>query len=86
MPRGSSPQREDHDEHIKESAEERGVPGDEAANRLSLDDLSPSRRGGPSDPGADGPTHAQLYEEARQRNIRGRSEMTKAQLKRALGK
>ncbi|MFD8412783.1 plasmid stabilization protein [Streptomyces sp. NPDC059650] len=107
MPRGSSPKRERQYEHIKESAEERGVPEAEAAeiaartvnkeraragesetaSLLSLEDMSSSRRGGlRSHSGAEGPTHAQLYEEARQRNIRGRSEMTKAQLKRALGK
>ncbi|MHC6626262.1 plasmid stabilization protein [Streptomyces globosus] len=59
----------------------------ETASRLSLEDMSPSRRGGlHSHEGAQGPTYAQLYEEARRRNVRGRSDMNKAQLKRALGK
>ncbi|RSS79478.1 plasmid stabilization protein, partial [Streptomyces sp. WAC06614] len=33
---------------------------------------------------ADAPTYEQLYAEARRRNIHGRSEMTKSELKRAL--
>jgi hypothetical protein len=34
--------------------------------------------------GAQGPTYAQLYSEARSRGIKGRSSMNKAQLARAL--
>jgi hypothetical protein len=45
-----------------------------------------SKRGGQrSHRGANGPTRDQLYEEAKRRNIRGRSSMTKAELQRALG-
>jgi hypothetical protein len=36
--------------------------------------------------GADGPTYDQRYVEARRRNIRGRSSMNKAELKRKLGR
>ena len=36
--------------------------------------------------GPGGRTKAQLYAEARRRNIRGRSKMTKAQLERAVGR
>jgi hypothetical protein len=55
------------------------------ASKTSLDDLSPSRRGGlRSHTGAQGRTHRQLYEEARTKNIGGRSAMSKAQLERAL--
>ncbi len=55
------------------------------ASAVSLDDLSPSRRGGlRSHRGAQGRTHRQLYEEARSKNIAGRSKMSKAQLERAL--
>ncbi|OEV23234.1 plasmid stabilization protein, partial [Streptomyces nanshensis] len=36
--------------------------------------------------GPGGPTREQLYNEARQRGVRGRSQMTKAQLQRALGR
>ena len=57
------------------------------SSRLSREDMSSSRRGGirshRSRPR--GRTKEQLYEEAKDRNIRGRSRMTKAQLQRALG-
>ncbi|QIS22084.1 plasmid stabilization protein [Nocardia terpenica] len=57
------------------------------ASRTSVRDMSPQRRGGlRSHSGRHGPTRDQLYNEARQRNIRGRSSMTKAELARALGK
>ena len=57
------------------------------ASRTSTDDLSSSRRGGlRSHRGAGGRTKAQLYEEARRRNVRGRSSMSKAELARAVGR
>ena len=57
------------------------------ASRSSLQDMSSSRRGGlHSHSGAQGPTKEQLYNEAKQRNIKGRSSMDKAELKRVLGK
>jgi hypothetical protein len=47
--------------------------------------MSSGRRGGKrSHSGAQGPTYDQLYQEARQRGIEGRSDMNKAQLQRAL--
>ncbi|MCX4958103.1 plasmid stabilization protein [Streptomyces virginiae] len=56
------------------------------ASRESIEDISSSRRGGlHSHSGAQGPTYEQLYAEARRRNIHGRSDMNKTQLKRALG-
>jgi len=56
------------------------------ASRSSLEDISASRRGGlRSHSGAAGRTVAQLYNEARQRGIKGRSAMNKAQLLKALG-
>ncbi|MEW1632472.1 plasmid stabilization protein [Streptomyces sp. NPDC093801] len=56
------------------------------ASRSSIEDMSSSRRGGQrSHSGAQGPTRDQLYNEARQRNIKGRSQMDKAELKEALG-
>src|SRR5512144_992133 len=56
-------------------------------SRTSTDDISSSRRGGlRSHRGAGGRTKAQLYEEARRRNVRGRSSMSKAQLERAVGR
>ena len=57
------------------------------ASRSSTDDLSSSRRGGlRSHRGAGGRTKAQLYAEARRRNIKGRSSMSKAELERAVGR
>jgi hypothetical protein len=57
------------------------------ASRSSTDDLSSSRRGGlRSHRGPGGRTKAQLYAEARRRNIKGRSSMSKAELERAVGR
>jgi hypothetical protein len=51
------------------------------------DPKSASQRGGQrSHSGAQGPTKDQLYEEAKKRNIDGRSSMNKEQLERALGR
>ncbi|MGW0705427.1 plasmid stabilization protein [Streptomyces sp. NPDC002643] len=56
------------------------------ASRTSTQDMSSGRRGGQrSGKGSQGPTYDQLYEEAKRRNIHGRSDMNKNQLKRALG-
>jgi hypothetical protein len=56
-------------------------------SKLSKTDISSGRRGGirAHRRSPRGRTRDQLYEEARRRNIRGRSKMTKAQLERALG-
>jgi hypothetical protein len=58
------------------------------ASRLSKEDISSGRRGGirAHRKSPRGRTKDQLYEEAKDRNIRGRSKMTKAQLQRALGR
>lgn len=57
------------------------------SSRSSTKDISSSRRGGlRSHRGSGGPTKAQLYNEAKQRGIQGRSSMSKAQLERALGR
>ncbi|QMU70521.1 plasmid stabilization protein [Streptacidiphilus sp. P02-A3a] len=56
------------------------------ASRSSTHDISASRRGGlRSHRGSGGPTYEQLYNQARQRNVKGRSGMNKEQLKEALG-
>ena len=56
------------------------------ASRSSTDDMSSSRRGGlrSGRPGPRGRTKEQLYNEAKQRNVPGRSRMNKAQLQRAV--
>jgi hypothetical protein len=57
------------------------------ASKASTRDISSSRRGGlRSHSGAAGPTKEQLYAEARKRNIKGRSSMSKVQLQRALAR
>ena len=55
------------------------------ASRTSTKDISSGRRGGlRSHKGAGGRTREQLYEEAKDKGIEGRSKMNKAQLERAL--
>jgi hypothetical protein len=107
MPAGSSPKRERQYEHIKDSAQKRGVSHDLAeeiagrtvnkerarhgesktASRTSIQDVSSGHRGGKrSHTGAQGRTKEQLYNEAKQKNISGRSKMTKAQLEKAVSR
>jgi hypothetical protein len=55
------------------------------ASRTSTHDVSAPHRGGKrSGHGPQGPTKDQLYNEARQRGVKGRSKMTKRQLQNAL--
>ena len=57
------------------------------ASRTSTQDISPGRRGGMrSHRGPGGRTRDQLYEEAKRKNIKGRSKMTKRELERAVGR
>jgi len=57
------------------------------ASRSSTNDMPASRRGGQrSHKGSGGPTRDQLYNEAKQRNVKGRSKMNKRQLEKALGR
>lgn len=58
----------------------------QTASRTSTEDMPSSRRGGlrSGRPGPRGRTRDQLYNEAKQRNIPGRSKMNKAQLQRAV--
>jgi hypothetical protein len=57
------------------------------ASRTSTQDKSSSQGGGQrSHSGSQGPTYDQLYEEAKRRNVEGRSSMNKAQVKEKLGK
>jgi hypothetical protein len=65
---------------------ERARAGESAqASRSSTSDISSGRRGGlRSHRGPGGRTKAQLYNEARQRGIQGRSQMSKSELQRAV--
>ncbi|AVT33728.1 MULTISPECIES: plasmid stabilization protein [Plantactinospora] len=57
------------------------------ASRSSIKDVSSGHRGGKrSHTGAQGRTKEQLYNEAKKRNIKGRSSMSKAQLEKALAR
>jgi hypothetical protein len=56
-------------------------------SRTSVQDISSGRRGGlRSHQGSGGRTKEQLYNEAKQKGIEGRSKMNKAQLERAVGR
>jgi hypothetical protein len=58
-----------------------------SASRTSTEDVSSGRRGGlRAHRGSGGRTRDQLYEEARRKNIAGRSKMNKAQLELAVGR
>jgi hypothetical protein len=61
----------------------------EQASRTSIQDVSPQHRGGKRSGnrlGPGGPTRDQLYNEAKKKNIKGRSKMTKKELAKALGR
>ena len=59
----------------------------EEKSKSSLDDISSGRRGGlRSHKGSGGRTRQQLYEEAKKKNIKGRSSMNKEQLEKAVGR
>ena len=58
------------------------------SSRLSREDISSGRRGGirANRKGPRGRTKAQLYEEAKDLGVKGRSTMTKAELQRAVSR
>ncbi|MGW0816340.1 plasmid stabilization protein [Streptomyces viridiviolaceus] len=70
--------------------QERARSGEsKSASRTSTQDKSSGKRGGQrsgSGQGSQGPTYDQLYQEAKRRDIHGRSSMNKGELQRALGK
>ncbi|MFI0961063.1 plasmid stabilization protein [Streptomyces sp. NPDC021080] len=81
MPAGSDDKHERQYEHIKRSARERG----ESVRRARPEPAS--RRGGErSHSGAQGTSRDQRYEEARKRDVRGRSSMSGQQPKNAPGR
>ncbi|UKY48750.1 plasmid stabilization protein [Streptomyces inhibens] len=90
----SAQERGESTERAKEIAartvnKERARSGEsKTASKVSTQDpKSASQRGGErSHSGAQGPTKDQLYEEAKKRNIDGRSSMNKQQLRKALGR
>jgi hypothetical protein len=92
--KSSAEQRGENEDRAKEIAartvnKDRARAGESRqASKTSLNDMSPERRGGKRSgrKGPKGPTKDQLYNEAKQRNIKGRSKMTKRELAHALGK
>jgi hypothetical protein len=59
----------------------------EQSSPTSTDDISSGRRGGlRSHRGGGGRTRDQLYNEAREKGVKGRSKMRKAELERAVGR
>ncbi|BDM69144.1 hypothetical protein HEK616_26310 [Streptomyces nigrescens] len=90
----SAEQRGESTKRAKEIAartvnKERARSGEsETASKVSLRDKksAPQRGGERSHRGAQGPTKDQLYEEAKKRNIDGRSSMNKDELRKALGR
>lgn len=56
------------------------------SSELSRKDISSGRRGLRSHQGSGGCTKAQLYNEAKEKGIEGRSKMNKAELERAVGR
>jgi len=57
------------------------------SSRSSTDDISSGRRGGlRSHEGPGGRTRDQLYNEAKDKGVKGRSKMNKAELERAVGR
>ena len=59
----------------------------EQRSSTSTDDISSGRRGGlRSGSGSGGRTKDQLYAEARKKNVKGRSRMSKAELEKAVGR
>jgi hypothetical protein len=77
MPAGSSPKRERQYKHIKASAQQRGE-SEGRAEEIAARTVNKKRaRHGEKE---------QLYQEAKRKNVSGRSKMTKAELERAVGR
>jgi hypothetical protein len=84
---GASPERAEEIAARTVNKERARAGESKTASRSSLNDISSARRGGlRSHQGAGGPTYDQLYNEARQRGVRGRSRMNKQELQQALGR
>ncbi|MFF4349314.1 plasmid stabilization protein [Streptomyces sp. NPDC001530] len=87
LDRGESQQRAEEIAARTVNKERARAGESKTASRTSVEDMSSGKRGGQrSHTGSEGPTYDQLYEEAKRRNIHGRSDMNKSELKRALGK
>lgn len=85
---------QDYDEDTAEEIAARTVNKERARSgeadeksKVSTKDISSGRRGGlRSGEGPGGRTKQQLYAEAKRKNVKGRSKMTKAELAQAVGR
>lgn len=91
--KASAKQRGESEDRAEEIAartvnKERARRGEaKGASRLSVRDVSSGHRGGKrSHSGAQGRTRDQLYQEAKRKNIAGRSKMTKSELEKAVSR
>lgn len=82
MPQSWSKKRERQYEHVKDSAEDRGA-STRRAKEIAARTVNKNRAQSGETRGL---TKDQLYNEAKKRNIDGRSTMTKKELERALGR
>jgi hypothetical protein len=89
----SAEQRGESEDRAEEIAartvnKERAQAGEaRTSSRLSRTDMPASRRGGlRSNRGSGGLTRDQLYEEAKRKNVKGRSRMSKSELARSVGR
>ncbi|HLX89948.1 MAG TPA: hypothetical protein VKR22_15995 [Acidimicrobiales bacterium] len=80
-----SDKRERQYEHIKDGLLQRGSPEDRAEEIAARTVNKERARTGESREHS-GPTYDQLYDEARQRGVKGRSRMNKTELARAVGR
>lgn len=86
MPEQSwSDKRERQYEHIKSSQKKRGASSGRA-EEIAARTVNKNRARSGESKSTGGPTKDQLYNEAKKRNIKGRSSMTKKELQNALGR
>jgi len=80
-----SDKRERQYEHIKSSQKKRGASSGRA-EEIAARTVNKNRARSGESKSTGGPTKDQLYNEAKKRNIKGRSSMTKKELQNALGR
>lgn len=84
MPKSWSNKRERQYEHIRDSYQERGVSKDEAEERAARTVNARRDASGEAKGGDGSPTKAELYDQAKDLDIEGRSDMDKEQLENAI--
>lgn len=84
MPNAWTTKQERQYEHIRDGYLERGVPRDEAEERAARTVNADRDASGEAKSGDGRPTKDELYDQAREMGIDGRSGMDKAELRRAV--